>query len=288
MRVAVLGTGTMGAPMARNLAERAFGEVAVWNRSRDKAEPLAEDGCVVADTVAEAASGADAVLVMLSDGDAVLSVLDDALGAMHDDAILLQMSTVGIEATEKVAAAAGERGVAFVDAPVIGTKKPAQEGKLVVLASGPEEAVERCGAIFDAVAIKTLSLGEAGGGTRMKLVVNTWLVSLTASLGETLALAEALDFDPKQFLHTIAGGPLDVPYAHLKGNAMVDRELDEASFALSLATKDARLVLDAAARKELELPVVTAVAGEMQAAIDAGHGDKDMAAVFLAVAGPRE
>jgi len=282
MIVAVLGTGTMGQPMARHLAERAFGEVRVWNRSPEKAEPLADAGCTVAGSVEDAVQGVDAVVLMLSDDDAVLEVLDTALPAMREGAILVQMSTVGVAATEAIAARAGEHGVTFVDAPVIGTRQPAEQGKLVILASGPEEARTRVGAIFDAVGMKTIEAGDAGGGTRLKLVVNAWLLSLTEALAETIGFAEAIGVDPKSFLHTIAGGPLDVKYAHLKGNAMIDREFEPASFALSLARKDAGLVLEAAGRHDVELPVVEAVAQQMATAVGDGHGELDMAATFLA------
>lgn len=282
MIVAVLGTGTMGAPMARKLCERAFGEVRVWNRTREKAEPLAECGCTVADTVTEAVSGAGAVVTMLADGDAVLAVLDEALAAMDDDAILIQTSTVGVEATEQIAAKAAERGVAFVDAPVVGTKEPAENGRLVVLASGPDEAVEACGAIFDAIGLKTVRAGEAGAATRLKLVVNTWLLGMLESLAETVALAQRLDVDPAQFFETIGGGPVDAKYAHLKGAMMVEGSFEPASFALSLAHKDARLALDAAAGADLALPVLEAVAAQMATAIEAGHGDQDMAATYRA------
>ena len=282
MIVAVLGTGTMGEPMARLIAERAFGDVRVWNRSSEKAQPLGEAGCTVASTAEEAVDGADAVVTMLSDGDAVLEVLDRILPAMAEGSILVQMSTVGMAATETIAARTQEHGVTFVDAPVIGTRQPAEKGRLVVLASGPEEALQRVGAIFDAVGMNTIGAGEAGAGTRLKLVVNAWLVSLTESLAETIGLAEAIGVDPKSFLHTIAGGPLDVKYAHLKGNAMIDREFEPASFALSLAHKDAELVLEAAGRHDVQLPVVETVARQMAAAIEDGHGDADMAATFLA------
>ena len=282
MIVAVLGTGTMGEPMARLIAERAFGDVRVWNRASEKAEPLGEAGCTVAATAEEAVDGADAVVTMLSDGDAVLEVLDRILPAMAEGSILVQMSTVGMAATEAIAARTQEHGVTFVDAPVIGTRQPAEKGRLVVLASGPEEALQRVGAIFDAVGMNTIGAGEAGGGTRLKLVVNAWLVSLTESLAETIGLAEAIGVDPKSFLHTIAGGPLDVKYAHLKGNAMIDREFEPASFALSLAHKDAELVLEAAGRHDVQLPVVETVARQMAAAIEDGHGEADMAATFLA------
>ena len=281
MRVALLGTGTMGAPMARRIAERAFGEVTVWNRSREKAEPLAEAGCVVAGTVAEAVSGAGAVVVMLSDGDAVLEVLGEALPAMDDGAILVQTSTVGLDATEAIAGRTAERGITLLDAPVIGSREPAENGQLVVLASGPDEAIDRCGGIFEAIGRQTHRLGEAGAGTRLKLVVNTWIVSMTESLAETLALGESLGVEPSRFLDTIRGGPLDAKYAQAKGGLMASREFEPASFALSLAAKDARLALAAAARSDLDLPVLDAASRQMADAVEAGHGAKDMAAMYL-------
>src|SRR4051812_1542717 len=148
MTVAVLGTGTMGAPMAVNIA-RAGQTVRAWNRTAAKAEGL--DGVEAAATVAEAVEGADLVVTMLADGDAVEQVAREALPAMGDGTVWLQMSTVGIEATERLALLAQERGVEFVDAPVIGTKQPAEQGKLTVLASGPREARERAKPVFDAV-----------------------------------------------------------------------------------------------------------------------------------------
>jgi 3-hydroxyisobutyrate dehydrogenase len=282
VRVAVLGTGIMGAPMARNLAAASLGEVRAWNRSAGKAQALAEDGVAVAASVAEAVDGADAVVVMLSDGDAVRAVLAEALPAMPADAVLVQTSTVGLDATEAIALEAGEHGVAFVDAPVLGTRQPAEAGELVVLASGPDEALDRVAPLFDAIGKATIRLGEAGGGSRLKLVLNAWIVSLTESLAETLALAHSLDVEPARFLETISGGPLDAGYAQLKGKAMAERAFTPASFGLSLALKDARLVLAAAARSELSLPVVDAVAAQMARAEADGHGEEDMAATFLA------
>jgi 3-hydroxyisobutyrate dehydrogenase len=165
MRVAFLGTGIMGAPMARNV--RAAGhEVSAWNRSREKAEPLAQDGVTVAGSVAEAVAGADVVVTMLADAQAVEAVAEEALGAM-DGAVLVQMSTIGLDATDRLAQRAEAAGVAFVDAPVSGTKQPAEQGKLVVLASGPEAVRERVDPVFDAVAAKTVWLGEAGSGQRL-------------------------------------------------------------------------------------------------------------------------
>jgi 3-hydroxyisobutyrate dehydrogenase len=284
MKVTVLGTGIMGAPMARNI--RAAGhDVRAWNRSREKAEPLAGEGIEIADSPAEAVAGAEVVVVMLADGAAVRDVLVDggALDAVESGAVLDQMSTIGIAATEDVAHECAERGVPFVDAPVLGTKEPAEQGKLIVLASGPDEALERCAPVFDAVGVRTLRLGAAGNGTRLKLVVNHWLLTLVAALAESIRLAEAIDVDPRRFLETISGGPLGPAYADLKGGAMIERRFTPASFPLHLAAKDADLVLEAAERHDRPLGLLPVVREQLRRALEAGHGDDDLAALFEGV-----
>ena len=259
--------------MARNLA-RAGLEVRVWNRTPEKARGI--EGTEAFEHAAEAVAGADLVVTVLSDGDAVEQTVRDL---DFGDATWLQMSTVGIEATERLMEIAG--GVPFVDAPVIGTKQPAEEGKLVILASGPKDAVDRAKPVFDAVGARTVELGDAGEGTRLKLVVNSWLVILLQGLAETIAFAEAIGVDPEVFLDTIDGGPTGPPYAALKGKMMIARKFD-ASFSLALAHKDARLVLEAAERHGFDAALVDLVARKMDEAIAAGHGDEDMAATFFA------
>lgn len=160
--IAVLGTGIMGAAMARNLISAGM-EVRAWNRSREKAEPLAESGAKVADSPAEAAEGAGFVLTMLANADAVAEPVggeDGALSALPDDGVWLQMSTVGLEGHERLARVAEEHDVAYVDAPVLGTRQPAEQGQLIVLASGPEEVRGRCEPVFDAVGCPADSLPE--------------------------------------------------------------------------------------------------------------------------------
>jgi 3-hydroxyisobutyrate dehydrogenase len=274
----------MGLPMARNMAKAGI-EVRAWNRSREKAEPLAEAGVAVADTAGEAASGASVVLTILSDTDAVISTMegsDGALAGAEQGAIWLQMSTIGIEGTERCATLAEQHGLVLVDAPVVGTKQPAEQGKLTVLASGPEDARAPCEPIFDAVAQKALWLGEAGTGTRMKLVINSWLLSLVEGLGETIAFAEGIDIDPAQFLETISGGPIDNAYAQMKGSMMIEHSFEPA-FKLELAAKDAGLVLEAIERHDLDLPMLEAIRARLDEAAEE-HGEKDMAATYLASA----
>jgi len=279
MRVTVLGTGIMGAPMARNLAAAGH-EVRAWNRSRERAEPLAADGVEVADSPAEAVREAEVVVTMVSDGAAVEAVAGD-LG-FPAGAVWAQMSTVGIAATERLVARAAEAGVPIVDAPVSGTKAPAEQGKLVVLAAGPAEARERCAPVFDAVGARTVALGdEPGAATRMKLVLNAWLLALIGGLSESVALAESLDLDPAAFLEIIDGGPLGPPYAKMKGTMMIERSY-EPSFSLALAAKDARLALEAAGAEGLELPALRAILGQLEKAVGRGHGDADMAAAVEA------
>jgi 3-hydroxyisobutyrate dehydrogenase len=280
-KVAVLGTGIMGAAMARNLLAGGM-EVRAWNRSREKAEPLQEDGAEVTDSPADAARGADLLLTMLADADVVEeAVAGDVLSALAEGGVWLQMSTVGEDGTKRLAETANEHGVDFVDAPVLGTKLPAEQGQLVVLASGPEEVRERCQQVFDAVGSKTVWLGEAGAGSRLKLVINNWIVGLLGVLAETVAFANSIGVDPARFLETIEGGPLGLPYAQLKGNMMIEEDFPT-SFSANLARKDAGLVLNTAEAHDLQMPIAEAVAARFDEAIRAGHGEEDMAAVYRA------
>jgi 3-hydroxyisobutyrate dehydrogenase len=279
--VAVLGTGIMGAAMARNLLASGM-EVRAWNRSREKAEPLAQDGAQIADNPKDAARGANFVLTILADTDAVEEAVGkDVLSALAEDGVWLQMSTVGEDGNERLLGMAADHGVAYVDAPVLGTKQPAEQGQLIVLASGPEEVRERSEQVFSAVGSKTVWLGEAGEGSRLKLVVNNWIVGLLGVLAETVAFANTIGVDPAKFLETIEGGPLGLPYAQIKGNMMVEEDFPT-SFSANLARKDAGLVLDAAEAHDLRMQIAESVAARFDEAIRAGHGEADMAAVFQA------
>jgi 3-hydroxyisobutyrate dehydrogenase len=269
--------------MARNLVRRGFA-VRAWNRSLERAEPLAADGVEICADPREAARGCALLVTMLSDTGAVIDSAGPALRALERDAIWVQASTVGIEGIELCAELAAGCGVTLVDAPVLGTREPAERAELVVLASGPPDAVSACEHIFDAIGSRTLRLGETGSGTRCKLAVNSWILGLTAVLAETVALAETLEIDPQRFLDAIEGGPLDVPYARLKGAAMIEREFSDPAFRLALSRKDAQLVLAAAEHGRVETPVLRAVAERLDRAERAGHGDDDMAATFLATA----
>ncbi len=274
--VAVLGAGgTMGKAMARNIARAGFA-VRAWNRTPEKAQDLAGDGAVICATPAEAADGATVVVTMLSDAEAVLAAVD---GIAARGTAWLQMSTIGLDGMAACAELAERDGLVLVDAPVMGTKAPAEAGELVVLAGGPPGVRDRVQPLFDAVGRKTVWTGEAGTASRTKVVMNTWLVTVVEGAAETLALAEGLGVDPTQVLGLLAGGALDAPYLQAKGAAMIRRDF-EPSFRLALAAKDARLAEDAAAAAGLDLPLIRTIRARMDEGAER-HPDEDMSATFL-------
>lgn len=279
MQVAVLGTGIMGTGMSRSLLRDGH-DVRVWNRTRDKAESLERHGAVVADTAQDAVRDAEAVVTMLFDADSVLDVMTDL--DLPAGCVWLQSSTVGVEGTQRVARLADERGIVVLDAPVLGTKGPAFEGKLVVLVSGERRATERMQPVFDAIGGRTVQAGEeVGAATALKLVCNAWIGTLTAALGQSVSLAEGLGLDPRLFLEAIEGGPVDMPYVHVKSPSMLEGDYPT-SFAVDGVVKDLDLIRDAAARGEVSDTLLNAARELFARASESGRGEHDMAAVRTA------
>jgi 3-hydroxyisobutyrate dehydrogenase len=280
--VAVLGAGgTMGFAMAGNLARAGF-SVRAWDRSREKAEPLTGDGAAVVDTPADAARGASIVVTIVSDLNAVLAVMDGPHGFLsnaREGLIWVQMSTIGLGGTERCAELAHSRDVCLVDAPVLGTKAPAEEGKLIVLGSGPAETREQLEELFAAIGKKTMWVGEAGAGSRLKLVINAWILALLEGIAETIALAEGAGIDPELFLEAVSSGPLDLPYLQTKARAMLERKF-EPTLRLALAAKDAKLAVELAESHDLDLPLIRTIALRLAEAVPV-HGEEDMAATYL-------
>ncbi|MEU6575444.1 NAD(P)-dependent oxidoreductase [Streptomyces sp. NPDC046805] len=282
--VTVLGTGIMGAAMARSLA-RAGHTVRAWNRTRAKAEPLTADGIEVVDTPAEAVQGADVVLTMLYDGPATLEVMREAAPALRPGMVWMQSTTAGVDSIGDLAAFADEQGLVFYDAPVLGTRQPAETGQLTVLAAGPEAGREKVTPVFDAVGARTVWTGEDGGAgsaSRLKLVANSWVLAVTAATGEVLALAEGLGVDPQGFFELIDEGPLDMGYLRAKAGLILDGALTPAQFAVGTAEKDARLIVAAGERHGVRLDVAEAAAERFARAAAQGHAAEDMAAAYFA------
>ncbi|MCA1220496.1 NAD(P)-dependent oxidoreductase [Streptomyces sp. 8L] len=281
--VALLGTGIMGAAMARNLLRTGHG-LRVWNRTRAKAEPLAADGAQVFDTAAEAVTGADVVITMLFDGPATLETMRDAAPGFGRGAVWLQSTTVGVDDVPRLAAFGAEHGLVFVDGPVLGTKAPAEAGKLTTLAAGPQEAREALASVFDAIGARTVWAGDDGASaaaTRLKLVCNNWTLALTHGAVESVALAKGLGVDPTAFLDTIKGGLMDCGYVHLKSEMIMNGDFTP-SFALTNAAKDARLIVAAADAAGVRMDVTEAGIERFRRAEADGHGDEDMAAAYFA------
>ncbi|KIZ18497.1 3-hydroxyisobutyrate dehydrogenase [Streptomyces natalensis ATCC 27448] len=273
----------MGAAMARNLA-RAGLDVRAWNRTRARAEPLSADGVRVTDTPAQAVDGADVVLTMLLDGPAVLDALRQAAPALPAGALWLQMSTVGDEALAALARFADDHGLRFVDAPVLGTKAPAEKGELTILAAGSPDVRERAERVFGIVGSRTQWVGEdgaSGAASRLKLVVNSWVMTVVTGTGETLALAKGLGLDPREFLAAVAGGPLDLPYLRMKSELILAGDYS-ASFTVSAARKDVRLITEAARRSGVRADLAEAAAERLRRAEEQGHGHEDGAAAHFA------
>jgi 3-hydroxyisobutyrate dehydrogenase len=270
MRVAVLGTGIMGAPMAKNVAAAGH-DVVVWNRTRGKADAT---GLPVAGSPAEAVAGADVLLTVLHDLDAVRDALE---GVDLGEVAWMQSSTVGLD-VEELAALGGR----LVDAPVLGTRGPAEEGKLTAFLSGPPAAREAVRPVAEAVAAKVVDVGDrVGDATRLKLVLNTWVLLLTEGTAELLALAEAAGLEPQRVLDSLAGGPLDSAYLQQKGAMVVARSFPP-QFKLETAVKDAELVRELAARTGVDLALLDATADRFARAAELGHGSEDMAATWYA------
>jgi 3-hydroxyisobutyrate dehydrogenase len=276
--VAVLGTGTMGAPMARNLLRAGFG-VRVWNRTMAKAAALVADGARLAVDPAHAATGADVLITMLTDGATVEDAMtgpNGALSRLRPGAVWIQMSTVGVEWANRLADLADLHGIAFVDAPVSGSSEPAENGELEVLAGGAGQARPRVEPIFDVSAAARcgwIALATAAGSSSRS--ITGWL-SPSRRCPKRSHSAKRSAWSRTSSL-TIAGGPRESVYAMTKGTAMLDEDF-VAGFPLRHAAKDAELAMSAAHRHGTELTLTEALLPRWREAIAEGHGDDDVAA----------
>jgi 3-hydroxyisobutyrate dehydrogenase len=281
--VAVLGIGAMGHGMATS-ALRAGIPTIVWNRRPEATEDLAQLGAEVADVAVDAAQRAAIVVTMVTDTDAVISIARDegVLGALAPGAIWVQMSTIGIEGIERVATMVGvERpDVTLLDAPVSGSKEPAERGQLTIFASGPEEVRSRVATLFDALGQRTIWVGAVGAGTRLKLVNNTWLAFANEAVATSVALARRLGLATETVMEALVGGPLVSPWQAAKLQRIANGEFS-AQFALSLALKDVRLAQQAAGDDGFS--ALACLADEWQQVVDQGLGGEDLTVVTRAL-----
>jgi len=285
MNVCVLGAGAMGSAMTARLRERSF-DVRIWDRTWEKAEALGTTGARAFREIAAAVRDADVVITMLADGAAVVSTMERALPALRSGAVWLQTSTIGVEGTAQAIALAERRpDVVFVDAPVSGSTGPARAGALTFLASGPKASIDALEPLFAALGHKTVWLGDAGAGSRMKLVLNSWLAMLVEGTAEFAALATARGVPLDRVGECLQGGPLEALLMRSKLAKIAARTFD-AEFSLANAAKDVRLALEAkpSGSAGLSLPMLETVDREWRRPLASGLGDRDVSVVYLALA----
>jgi 3-hydroxyisobutyrate dehydrogenase len=280
---AVLGTGIMGSAMARNLVAAGL-STTVWDRSPDATAPLAEAGAAVAASPSEAVRDARVVITMLPTAEIVNAVIFDGgvAEAFAEGAVWAQMGTIGVTATQQAAIRLGQLrpDVLFVDAPVSGSKGPAEAGQLLILASGVPAAEPVVRPAFLAIGRKTVWLGEVGQGSKLKLAVNAYMSTLIEGVAEALELTARLGIDASSLAEAIEGGPLDAPIADAKLHKMEQGDFAP-EFPLEWALKDVDLALAEAG--DDNLPLLAALSRQWHAAVAAGHGRADVSAARLAL-----
>jgi 3-hydroxyisobutyrate dehydrogenase len=281
--LAVLGLGTMGRGMAGSALRNGISTV-VWNREPQGVRELADQGAEVAPSAVDAVKGADVVITMVTDTEAVTSIAVDlgVLDALPPGAVWAQMSTIGVEGTATVSSLVDQRrpDVLFLDAPVSGSKAPAEAGKLVIFASGSAQARPIVEPVFDAIGQRTVWLGPVGAGSRMKLVNNTLLAFSAEGVANSLALARRLGLDVRSVLDAFEGGPLISPWASGK-ISRVESNNYSPEFPLALALKDVHLALEEADPERFA--VLASLAREWEQLVDQGLGNEDVTVVTRAL-----
>jgi 3-hydroxyisobutyrate dehydrogenase/2-hydroxy-3-oxopropionate reductase len=280
MTVGFAGIGRMGLAMAGNLL-RAGLPLAVWNRTVERCSPLADAGATVVAGPAELAV-ADLVVTMVSDGEAAWSVLVESglLADMRPGAVVLEMSTIGPLAVERLATEAALHEVRLLDAPVSGSVAVAEAAQLFAMVGGDRHAYELAAPVLDAMTKGHALLGPSGSGAAMKLAVNAMIAVTNESVAETLALAERFGIDPAQAYDVLAGGALASPFVLYKRGAFLHPGTEPVAFTTTLMRKDMRLAQDLATRLGVRIPAAAAAASVLDEALGSGLADADMASVL--------
>jgi 3-hydroxyisobutyrate dehydrogenase len=281
--IAFLGIGTMGRAMATRSLGASIPTI-VWNRNAAATRDLADLGAEVAESCADAARRAAIVVTMVTDADVVLTIAKDQgmLAALAPGAIWVQMSTIGVAGIKRVETLvqAERPDIVLIDAPVSGSKVPAEQGQLTIFASGSEEVRSRLGPLFDALGQRTIWVGPVGAGTRLKLVANAWLALAAEAVNTSVALARRLGLETETVANALGGGPLVSPWQSAKLERIAKGDFSE-QFALSLALKDVRLALEAAGAERFR--ALACLADEWQEVVDLGLGNRDLTVVARAL-----
>jgi 3-hydroxyisobutyrate dehydrogenase-like beta-hydroxyacid dehydrogenase len=280
--VAVLGTGRMGAAMARTLRQAGF-DVVLYNRSADSAQALADEvGATAVSTPREAAAAAQVVISSLADDTAVTEVYsgpDGAAAGLGEGAVVLEMSTIDPGTVAEIAPAIEAAGATLIDAPVSGSVPLVEQGALTVMAGGTGEGMETARPVLDALAAKVYEVGELGSGATMKLAVNAIVHAVNIAVAEALVLAEEAGVDRATAYEVFANSAAGSPFIQYKRAAFENPEEAPVAFSLDLVAKDLDLILGLADRVGVEMDQSAANRAVAGKAIAAGLGDRDMSAV---------
>ena len=276
--VAVLGLGAMGHAFAANLLKKGF-TVYGWNRTPGRGDDLVSEGLVQRETAAQAVSDAQVIIAMLTDGDATLAAIRAIAPSCPQNATFCQMGTIGIQETADAMALLEtlRPDMLYLDAPVSGTKAPAENAQILVMASGDQQRAGAAQQVFDAISRGTQWYGDAGNSQKMKLVINAWLISMMQGVAESMQLAKQFGFTPGQLWETLDGGPLAAPY--VKGKLeMIRKEDYTPQMQLQHALKDARLAL--ANAPQGTMPMMNEIVDMWSQASQGGLAEQDLAAVY--------
>lgn len=274
-RVAVVGTGRMGAAMVGRLRE-AGAEVVVFNRSRDRA---VRTGAPVADTAAEAAGGAEVVLVSLSDDAAVLSVYDDLVAGLRPGTVVVETSTIDPATVRQVAPRVEQTGASLVDAPVSGSVPLVERGELTFMVGGPAGALAGARPVLDVLGRRIVHVGDIGSGAVVKLAVNAVVHALNQALAEAIVLGERAGVARTMTYEVLAGSAAAAPFVHYKRAAFERPEETPVAFTLDLVAKDLDLITRLAERVGASMEQAATDRRVVRDAIAAGLGERDMSAL---------
>lgn len=279
-QIGFIGLGAMGTPMAWNVHEAGF-EFGVYNRTAAKMDPFAEAGIETYDSPAALTADADAVVTMVTGPEALRSVAlgeDGIVDGLERDTIHVDTSTVSPAATTEVSGAIRDAGGRFVDAPVLGTIGPAEEGELLVLAGADGDVLDDVRPLLGAFG-DIRHVGGVGDGTSMKLTTNLLLGVMMEGFAEALTFADGQDLPLDEVLDVIQSGVLGAPLYDYKGPVVRERDFSP-QFPVDLLTKDLNLVLDTAGENEIPLPATAASREAANATRGLGHGEEDMMALL--------
>ncbi len=281
MKIGFIGIGIMGSRMANNLLKNNY-DLIVYNRTKEKADSLIKEGAQWKNSPLEVAKNSDIIFTMLSNPEAVREVALGEKGFLHGmkkKTLWIDCSTVSPSFSKEMAKKSFEKGIRFIDAPVAGTKLPAEKGELIFFVGGNKKDFEEVKPLLEKMGKKVIYLGEAGKGTSMKMVVNLMLGVAMASFSEAMVLGESLGFNKETIFNTLLGGAVTAPYLSSKREKF-EKDLYEADFPLQWMHKDLKLISETAEENNVSVHTVNAVKKEFANAEKKGFGDMDFSALY--------